>query len=160
MNSLTYGKVDMKRIVEIVDKMVLDNPLDEFQIVIGTDSQNFDKTKIVAVIAVIEVGKGGIFFYDVTKIGRINNVKQKLMTETGLSLQYATELMEAFEDHFLETGFDFNKINFSIHVDAGPNGPTKEVIPEIVGWITACGWECHTKPEAFVASTIADRISK
>ena len=82
------------------------------------------------------------------------------MTETGISLDYATKLMEAFEEHFDKTGFDYSKLHFSIHVDAGFNGPTKEVIPEIVGWIKACGWDVHVKPESYVASSIADKISK
>ena len=51
---------------------------------------------------------------------------------------------------------------FSIHVDAGKsdNGKTKELIPELVGWIKSCGYDCEVKPESFVASSIADKISK
>jgi predicted RNase H-related nuclease YkuK (DUF458 family) len=160
MKSITYGDVDIKQIVNIIDELVSKNPMDEYQVVVGTDSQNFDKTKIVVVIALIRKSKGGIFFYDVTRVNRINNVKQKLMTETSISLDYATKLMEAFECHYDETGFDYAKLHFSIHVDAGFNGPTKEVIPEIVGWIKACGWDVHVKPESYVASSIADKISK
>lgn len=160
MKSITYGDVDIKQIVNIIDKLVSKNPMDEYQVVVGTDSQNFDKTKIVVVIALIRKSKGGIFFYDVTRVNRINNIKQKLMTETSISLDYATKLMEAFERHYNETGFDYTKLHFSIHVDAGFNGPTKEVIPEIVGWIKACGWDVHVKPESYVASSIADKISK
>ena len=50
----------------------------------------------------------------------------------------------------------------SIHVDAGnsPKGKTRELIPEIVGWVKACGYDVKVKPESFCASTIADRISK
>lgn len=160
MKSITYGDVDIKQIVNIIDELVSKNPMDEYQVVVGTDSQNFDKTKIVVVIALIRKSKGGIFFYDVTRVNRINNVKQKLMTETSISLDYATKLMEAFERHYDETGFDYAKLHFSIHVDAGFNGPTKEVIPEIVSWIKACGWDVHVKPESYVASSIADKISK
>lgn len=160
MKSITYGDVDIKQIVNIIDELISKNPMDEYQVVVGTDSQNFDKTKIVVVIALIRKSKGGIFFYDVTRVNRINNVKQKLMTETSISLDYATKLMETFERHYDETGFDYAKLHFSIHVDAGFNGPTKEVIPEIVGWIKACGWDVHVKPESYVASSIADKISK
>ena len=51
---------------------------------------------------------------------------------------------------------------FSIHVDAGmnPHGKTKELIPELVGWIKSLGYDCETKPESWVASSVADRISK
>ena len=73
---------------------------------------------------------------------------------------YATELMEAFEKRFEETGFDYTGIQFSIHVDAGFKGPTKEVIPEIVGWVKSLGYDVHVKPESFVASSIADKLSK
>nr|WP_130838469.1 ribonuclease H-like YkuK family protein [Lachnoclostridium sp. Marseille-P6806] len=47
-------------------------------------------------------------------------------------------------------------------MDAGnsTNGKTKELIPELVGWIKACGYDCQVKSESFVAGTIADRIRK
>ena len=91
---------------------------------------------------------------------KITNIKQKLYTETQMSLDCATQLMDAFEKRFEETGFDYTKVQFSIHVDAGFNGPTKEVIPEIVGWVKSCGYDVHVKPESFVASSIADKLSK
>ena len=37
---------------------------------------------------------------------------------------------------------------------------TKELIPELVGWIKSCGYDCEVKPDSFVASSIADKISK
>lgn len=160
MRSITYGEVSIQRIVEIIDNYVSKNPHNEYQVIVGTDSQNFDKTKIVLVIAVIEKRKGGIFFYEITNVTKITNIKQKLYTETQMSLDCATELMDAFEKRFEETGFDYTQIQFSIHVDAGFNGPTKEVIPEIVGWVKSCGYDVHVKPESFVASSIADKLSK
>ena len=160
MRSITYGEVSMERIVEIIDGYVSKNPHSEYQVIVGTDSQNFDKTKIVLVIAVIEKRKGGIFFYEITNVTKITNIKQKLYTETQMSLDCATQLMDAFEKGFEETGFDYTKVQFSIHVDAGFNGPTKEVIPEIVGWVKSCGYDVHVKPESFVASSIADKLSK
>ena len=160
MRSITYGEVSMERIVEIIDSYVSKNPYSEYQVIVGTDSQNFDKTKIVLVIAVIEKRKGGIFFYEITNVTKITNIKQKLYTETQMSLDCATQLMDAFEKRFEETGFDYTKVQFSIHVDAGFNGPTKEVIPEIVGWVKSCGYDVHVKPESFVASSIADKLSK
>ena len=160
MRSITYGEVSIQRIVEIIDNYVSKNPHGEYQVIVGTDSQNFDKTKIVLVIAVIEKRKGGIFFYEITRVNKITNIKQKLYKETQMSLDCATELMDAFERRYEETGFDYTRIQFSIHVDAGFNGPTKEVIPEIVGWVKSCGYDVHVKPESFVASSIADKLSK
>ena len=160
MKSISHGDVTLKEIVEIIDKHISKNPHSSYQVIVGTDSQNFDKTKIVLVIAVIEHTKGGFFFYDITRVNKITNLKQKLYTETQMSLDCASELMDAFEEHFEKTGFDYTQIQFSIHVDAGFNGPTKEVIPEIVGWVKSCGYDVHVKPESFVASSIADKLSK
>lgn len=160
MKSFTYGEVSINDIVRIIDKQVSKNPHSEYQVIVGTDSQNFDITKIVLVIAVIEKSKGGFFFYDITKVNRITNIKQKLFTETQMSLNCATELMDAFEKHYEDTGFDYTQMQFSIHVDAGFNGPTKEVIPEIVGWVKSCGYDVSVKPDSFVASSIADKLSK
>lgn len=160
MHSITYGDVSIKEIVKIIEKYVSKNEHSEYQVIIGTDSQNFDKTKIVLVIAVLEVSKGGIFFYDITRVNKITNIKQKLYKETQMSLDCAMELMEAFELNYEESGFDYTTVQFSIHVDAGFNGPTREVIPEIVGWVKSCGYDVHVKPESFVASSIADKLSK
>lgn len=159
MKSITYGEVTMRQIVEIISDKVKNNP-NNYSVIIGTDSQNFDKTKIVLVIAVLEESKGGFFFYEVTNVNRISNIKQKLYKETEISLECASELMEEFDKYNEETGFDYTQLHFCIHVDAGFNGPTKEVIPEIVGWVKSCGYEVYVKPESFVASSIADKLSK
>ncbi len=160
MQSITYGEVSIKEIVDIIEKGVNERPYSNFQVVVGTDSQNFDKTKIVLVIALLEETKGGIFFYEITRVKKITNLKNKLYKETQMSLDCATELMQAFEDKYDETGFDYTQFHFCIHVDAGFNGDTREVIPEIVGWVKSCGYEVHVKPESFVASSIADKLSK
>ena len=54
MRSITYGEVSIKDIVGIVENYVNKKPESDFQVIVGTDSQNFDNTKIVLVIALIE----------------------------------------------------------------------------------------------------------
>ena len=130
-------------------------------IIIGTDSQNHSDTKIVSVIAAVCQGHGGIFFYQITHEPKIQNVKQKLQKETGYSLTLACELIdeleknERFEDMYCSCPI-------SIHIDAGNSekGKTKELISELVGWVKACNFQACVKPGSYVASTIADKISK
>lgn len=160
MVSPTNGRVSMDDIASIIRQKVLDGH-GEFNVMIGTDSQNFDQIKMVMVIALHNVGHGGIFFYEVSRVRRIENVKEKLFFETTLSLQCAGQLMEAFERLKETTGFDYEKsLNFSIHVDAGYNGPSCQVIPEVVGWIRACGYNAVVKPESYAACSIANKYSK
>ena len=133
----------------------------EISILIGTDSQNFDQTKCVSVICVIAKGKGGIFFYEVSRIPLIRDVRTKLHIETDDSLNLATSLVNMLEtdDKYSEL---YLSVPISIHIDAGNSekGKTRDLIPELVGWVKAMGYDAETKPESFVASCVADRLSK
>lgn len=82
--------------------------------------------------------------------------------ETGDSLEIADKLIhlleaEEYEEVFLNT-------TFSIHIDAGysEKGKTKDLIPELVGWVkgSISNCEVYVKPDSYVASGIADKISK
>lgn len=160
--SNTYGKLELQeipsKILDYFEKMKhYDIPL---QITVGTDSQNFSTTKIVTVIAVTCEGHGGIFFYEVSNIKKISDVRMKLTEETTRSLNTMTELVEILE----KSEYDELRENSSlaIHVDAGwsDKGKTKELIPMLVGWVKACGYDCAVKPNSYTSSSIADRISK
>lgn len=116
----------------------------------------------VNVIAVICEGHGGIFFYKINNRDRILDVRTKLQMETGDSLEIADKLIrlletEEYEEVFLNT-------TFSIHIDAGysEKGKTKDLIPELVGWVkgSISNCEVYVKPDSYVASGIADKISK
>lgn len=160
--SNTYGEIELEeipsKILDYMQKMKhYDIPL---QIVVGTDSQNFDKTKVVSVIAVTCEGHGGIFFYEIERIKRINDVRMKLTEETTRSLNIMTKLVEILEKK--EYAELRENSTLAIHVDAGwsDKGKTKELIPMLVGWIKACGYDCKVKPESFASSSIADKLSK
>ena len=161
--SPTYGKMDISQIPDRILMFYQNHQQYEMpvHIIVGTDSQNFDHTKIVSVIAVVCEGHGGIFFYEITHQPLIRDVRTKLHVETNDSLKVAEELVGIMEG---DRKYEEMYLNcpIAIHVDAGnsTNGKTKELIPELVGWIRACGYDCQVKPESFVASTIADRISK
>ncbi len=158
--SKTYGKLELNQIPEKINDYFqkMKQYGEPIHIVVGSDSQNFSDTKLVNVVAVYCEGHGGIYFYEISRINKIKDVRVKLHVETGESLKVATELIDLFE------GYEelFMNTTLAIHIDAGmsPKGKTKELIPELVGWIKSCGMDCETKPCSWVASTIADRISK
>lgn len=157
MYSPTYGKVSQGKMIDIIKDFIKASPNSSYNISVGTDSQNFRQklqcTKTVMVVAVHRLGRGGIFFYDIKRVKKITNISQKLFYETGISLDLAIKLADALEDE----GIDFG---ISIHVDAGKHGQSSKLIPEIVGWIKACGFGCETKPNSYAASSIADRYTK
>lgn len=160
--SQIYGKLNMAQIAEKILEFYerTRNYDGVMQITVGTDSQNFDKTKVVSVIAAYKEGHGGIFFYEVSLIPRISDVAQKLNEETSRSLSVIMGLAEKLE------GNEYRELSedtvLSVHIDAGwsEEGKTRELIPGLVGWVRACGYDCKVKPDSYAASSIADRISK
>ena len=93
-NSETYGKLNIEQIPEKILAFYDKNKKTDgvFQIVVGTDSQNFNDTKMVTVIEAYKEGHGGIFFYEIDRINRITNVMQKLNAETSRSLEIMMQL--------------------------------------------------------------------
>ncbi len=160
--SATYGDLGIRQVPEKIRDYYakMKHYGTPFKVTVGSDSQNFDTLKVVNVIAVVCEGHGGIFFYEVTRLPRTNDVRQKLTIETNESLQAALRLTEVLEgDGYKELR---DNISIAIHVDAGwnPDGKTRDLIPGLVGWIRACGYDAEVKPDAYTASAIADKISK
>lgn len=153
MKSITYGEVSFGSMCKLIENYISKDKEQEYKITIGTDSQTYDITKVVIVVALWRVGKGGIFFYDIKKVHKITNIRQKLFYETSLSIEMARKISLYFNK-------DNTKYDINIHVDAGDNGASSSVIPEIVGWVKGCGFNCNTKPDSYAASSIANRYSK
>lgn len=162
MTSPTYGRVNINRMAEIVSDYISKDKYADYEISIGTDSQNFSRTKIVLVLAVRKIGKGGIFFYHTEYVRKINNIREKLTKETQMSLDLADAFLKVMDERFYNEEFDYTQYNihYVIHIDAGHNGKTNVLIPELVGWVTSCGYDATVKPESFAASSIANKYSK
>ncbi|MFT8312693.1 MAG: ribonuclease H-like YkuK family protein [Clostridium sp.] len=155
MYSKTFGNVSVNEMVNCIKGFILSDKNYKYKITVGTDSQNRSLTKVVVVVAVHRIGRGGIFFYEIKYVPKITNVRQKIYYETALSLELASKLSKSFEKANI-------KEDIEIHVDIGTNknGKTFELISEITGWITGTGYKYQIKPYSYAASCIADRISK
>jgi uncharacterized protein len=153
MKSITYGEVSFRHMCQLIREYISREINCQYHITIGADSQNFDTTKVVLVVAVWRLGRGGIFFYDIKRIAKITNLRQKLFYETSLSIEMAGKVSTYFRD--IAGNYDI-----SIHIDAGNAGASSSVIPEIVGWVKGCGYKCNTKPDSYAASSIANKYSK
>lgn len=162
MTSPTYGPVTMSDVARIVaDYMEKDRDA-AYEIDIGTDSQTHYEVKMVEVVAVRRVGKGGIYFYHKDFIPKFWSLKEKILSETGKSIALANTFYDALETELLERDKvmeDFTVCN-RIHCDIGNVGPTNALIPEIVGWVKSSGYECCIKPDSYAASSVANKISK
>ena len=152
-NSITYGQLTEEELFKVISEYVADDM--DYLITVGTDSQSYSRTKVVTVIAIHRVGKGGIFFHSTEYMPHMENVRLKVYNETYRSI----ELTKRLTAYLYDKGLDFDIV---IHVDIGRSkrGKTAELIHEIMGWVTAEGFKAEHKPDSYTASCIADRLSK
>ena len=133
-----------------------------YDIIIGTDSKassNSGKLRyerrgfadFVSVIIVHKKGSGGIYFWSKQAIESIYSLKQRMQMEALRSLDLAEKATEEL------TALGLEELNLGIHLDIGPNGPTKDFIAELEGMIRANGFAVATKPASWGASHVADR---
>lgn len=141
-----------------------------YQIRIGTDSQVRKDTLFVTGIIVRRVGADGIgkgawaCLKDYYVPRRVESLREKISTETSLSQEIVYMLDEDFHSDVVDillphvdsgAGYDIK-----VHIDVGENGPTRELISEMVGRVHAMGIEAEIKPDSYVASGYANRYTK
>lgn len=151
-NSPTLGVVDFNVMMERIFSFMENGPNYKYRVVIGTDSQpNHKMSDFVTAIIVHRVGQGGIYFWQRRGIPTFS-LRERIYTEASLSLETARNLAGILASHE-----DLGYLSLEIHVDVGQNGETREMITEVVGMIRGNGYEVKIKPEAFGATTVADR---
>ncbi len=153
--SPSKGRISFDNIIyDLVDYMEA-SPKDKYMLVVGSDSKLYRKEAVfVSVIFIHRVGKGARYFYRRSKKKMSRNLRQRMYMETELSLELGQILIKRI--HSALSNADLN-YDFEIHVDIGKNGPTKEMIREIIGMIQGNGFVARYKPESFCASTVADK---
>ena len=126
---------------------------------VGTDSQNVAaNTSFVQVVAVHIIrddgrGDGGRVFYVKHMERRYTSRPERLLREAELSINLAQKINPVCD----EWGINF-EVHADVHSDPGVNNQNKshEVHDAVKGYVEGMGFVCKTKPEAWVASIVAD----
>jgi len=156
--SPTKGTLSFVEVVRDIAAFIEEDPDRRYKLIVGTDSEARAGKDVgfVSVIVVHRVGRAGRYFWTRTKTEKMPSLRQRIYHEAVLSLALAEELTHGVGislNGYLVNG----KCELEIHVDIGQFGPTREMIREIVGMVTANGFQCRIKPEAYAASTVADK---
>ena len=75
--SPTNGKMTKPEIYDFILKKIQENQITkehDYSIIVGTDSQNSYKTKMVLVICLIDKGHGGRYFYHIDWMKKIKDI--------------------------------------------------------------------------------------
>lgn len=153
--SPTVGRVTLNEMTEQIKEYIEEAPKDMYRIVVGTDSQtNQSSTCFVTALIIHRVGKGARFYFRKIKTKPVLNLSHRIYTETDFSLK----VMEQLKQHGILN--ELSKWPIEVHLDIGKQGRTRKLIQEVVGWVNAVGFIPRIKPDAFGASSVADKFTK
>ncbi|MCL5040191.1 MAG: ribonuclease H-like YkuK family protein [Firmicutes bacterium] len=152
--SPTKGRLTFEKMFQDILDYIAEDVGASYKLIVGTDSQTRDEVCFVTAVVIHRVGKGARYFYAKKYDRKMASLRQKIFYETSLSLSLASRLAEKIATHGPA------RMGVEIHLDVGTEGPTKEMIREIVGMVVGSGFDAKIKPESFGASTVADKHSK
>ena len=156
--SPSHGNLKPEQVMKEILHYIAEKPEEFYDIVVGCDSSSGENPHFPVVIVALRKGQGGRFF--IKRISYKNrkfyNWKERILEEVLLSCELALHLRENL------TKTIPSNLNWQfryIHADIGEKGATRDMVKEIVGLIKGNGFEAKIKPEAFVATAVADRYT-
>ncbi len=157
----TRGKLLLEEVIEEIILYMQKKPGKNYDVIVGCDSSSDEDPLFPVAIVVLRKGEGGRFFlkkihFKKNERKRFKNWKMRILEEVTLSCELALVLREKLEGRILSLG-DANYEFRYIHADIGKNGATKDMIKEVTGLIRGNGFEPKIKPQAYVASGVADK---
>ncbi|MCL6454539.1 MAG: ribonuclease H-like YkuK family protein [Alicyclobacillus sp.] len=129
---------------------------DEYRIMVGTDSQAKPAAKSVTFVTAVivhHVGQGGRYYVHREQQAHVYSLRQRMLLEATYSLQTGALLSE-------HLGAEVGRCPVEVHLDIGERGATRQMVSELVSWITQNGYAAKIKPDAYCASKVADRYTK
>ncbi|RCW49947.1 MULTISPECIES: ribonuclease H-like YkuK family protein [unclassified Halanaerobium] len=155
--SPTDGRLTLDETYEKIINFIKSDSDYEYKLIVGTDSQpGFSEVVFVTAIVIYRIGRGGRYFYYKDNVRFKSGMKQRIFYEVSRSLEVASKLtLFLSEEDQLE-----EDIELEIHIDVGHNGPTNEIIREVTGMVVGSGFEAYIKPDAYAASTVADKFTR
>ena len=157
----TKGSLSFDEVIQEIIGYICGKPEKFYDVIVGCDSSSDREPNFPVVIAVLRMGEGGRFF--IKKINYKNrvffNYHQRVLEEVLLSIELAQVLRNELDKKLKEVTIPLDYQFRYIHADVGEQGATRDMIKEITGLILGNGFEPKIKPEAYVASVVADRYT-
>lgn len=153
----SLGDVTPSQMISEIADFIDEEPDKFYRVVIGSDSQakrvgRESQIDFVTAVIVHRSGSGARYFWKKEKQIKKPILRDKIYTETLLSLAAAQELVP-----LLRKIVSPSKYDFEIHIDVGPLGQTRDMIKEVTGMVSGNGFTARTKPDSWGASSVADK---
>ena len=154
-HSWSKGTITLVRVFEEIIAYIRSRPERTYRIIVGSDSAARSPVSLVTAVTIWCVGNGGIHFWVVSDKKTFRTLRDRIYEEAMQSITLAQELRSGLRERLGEEFLWDGKIQ--VHIDIGQNGPTRELIDQVVGMVKGFGFEAVIKPEAFGAAQVADR---
>jgi len=170
--SPSKGKLELDEVIAEIVAYIAHENRRGYCLMVGTDSQvntplnprgqanKASSVDFVSAIVAHRIGRGGRYFWRRAhhEYRQPLGLKARMFTEANLSIELAIEMLAMLQQALASASFEFEP-RVEVHIDVGQNGPTREVIKELVGLVKSSGFEARIKPESYVASTVADKYA-
>lgn len=168
--NVTESNLSLNQVLERILRFINQDPKCLFHFVIGTDSQvHRGHTKFVTGIVIHRLGKGAWACYRQVALPRqLTSVREKLALETSFSQRVAgyfnALVISQMEELLIPHLYQGAMLEMYIDIDAGTEpiiNKTAQYVQEMVDRVEAMGlYAPRVKPDAFVASSYANRYTK
>lgn len=148
----------------VIDELRLymqEKPHYSYEIIVGCDSSACEDPQFPLAVVALRKGAGGRFFLQRVSYPsrKFYSLQERILHEVYLSCELALFLREELNEKIAKAHPELRFAFQYIHADVGEQGPTKDMIKEVVGLIRGNGFEPMIKPLSFAASSVADRYS-
>ena len=156
MNNWHTGSGESITFDEIVD-IIKEHSKRNGNVFVGTDSFVQKKKCIFSTaiaLANADGQKGGRYFFKKNKfnISKYNTLMQRITSEVQYSIDIGMKILQLCPKISIELHLDIS--------DSDKNTKTSKFSEMLVGYAKGNGFDCKIKPDAFAATSIADKHSK
>lgn len=171
-NTASGKVVSLDEIMDDIFELVTADGFDRSSIIVGTDAQVHGRrrqryTKYSTVIVVLQGGDPSKtmdefgeriehisgqrrFWVTSETVQEKIGIKERLLNEVAKVVEVVTLLRDRGIEGLVDPG------DFEVHLDIGHHGRSREVIAQCTGWIEGIGLKPVIKPDAYVATHVAD----
>lgn len=161
--NMTFDEV-FERILKFMSR----KPNGNYKLMVGTDSQvHMDRTIFITGIVIQNEGKGAWACIRKSIVPRkMLHLHERISYETSLTEENVYQFTEEHKNRMIDIVLPhiYKGATFTMegHLDigSGKRNKTREFVQEMVSRLETIGVEPKIKPEAFVASSYANRFTK
>lgn len=166
--NLQEHKMSFEQVFERIIRFMKLNPSGKYRLMVGTDSQVHKRHTIFITGIVIQNAGKGVWacIRKVVVPRKMNQLHERISLELSLTEEIVSMFTEERKNHLISIvlPYIYQGATFSMegHIDigSGKRSKTSVFVKEMVARMESMGVEPKIKPNAFVASSYANRYTK